>query len=376
MAKLQSVVRPLSYPVIDGIRFYAALMVFIEHTVGAAAIEYYRIPVADITYHSPRPWLSVLMYVMDGNHGVDVFFIISGFLMSRIVLGRKEPFHYGAFLKNRFLRIYPAFFISLIVCAAADVLLFQWPWKPWDFIKDLFFLNAISALNVTPYNHVSWSLGYEFAFYAVIPALLLMSRWLDRRLASILMLVCAYVLLPDEYIRIVGLFIGAVIGAFDDIALRRFARVVPLWLVLTAYFACGVLKAVWFPNFLDYLYCFWVIAGLAFIKVVWDDENPLSRFLSTKPLRMLGTFSYSIYLYHSIVGAFVLHKTTPMQPSTGGLIWYFTLTSILTLAIAYASYVLVERRYFRFRSAPADAGNADALSSHSQWVQPNKRTPQ
>lgn len=113
-------IRPVKFPAIDGIRFYAALAVFMQHVIGGAITEYFRIPAPQFGYHVGTFWMRVVAYFQDGDHGVDVFFIISGFLMARIVLADGRGFSYAQFLGNRVRRIYPAFLVSLVGASLAD----------------------------------------------------------------------------------------------------------------------------------------------------------------------------------------------------------------------------------------------------------------
>lgn len=277
---------------IDGIWFYAALAVFLQHVLGGAVIAYFRIPPDQYNYNHDSWWIRFVYYLADGNHGVDVFFIISGFLMTRVVLTEGRSFNYAKFIWNRVLRIYPAFLLSLIVAATADCLLFGWPWKPLDFAKNLVFMNAIPGYSVVPYNHVSWSLGFEFAFYLMIPALLL-GRLLNRCIAAFLLLLVACYFIPDEFIRWKPLFIGALIGSFSDDQLKAIARRTPFTPLLAMYVGCGVLKAVYFKSYIEYYYTFLPIAALLFVKIVWGN-TVLTRFFTQPFLRTLGTLSYSI----------------------------------------------------------------------------------
>jgi|GEM_PF-4057693 len=342
-----SLVRDVKYPAIDGIRFYAAFAVFLQHVITGAIVGYFRIPADQFGYHSGPLWQRIAFYFTDGNHGVDVFFIISGFLMARIVLSGKARFDYPKFIGNRVRRIYPAFLVSLVIATLVECLLFGWAWKPVDFAKNLIFLNGIPGYPVFAYNHVSWSLGFEFAFYLMIPALLLLTRLVDQRIAAGLALAGAGLLIPDTFIRMKALFVGALIGAFSDQQLRSLARRVPLAVVLTLYLGCGVLKAVWFATYLDYYYWFLAVAALAFVKITMDQDNPLSKFFSGGPMRRLGTMSYSFYLYHSLIATAVLVYLTPQPPSLAAALWYGAFTFVLTLLVSWLSYQLVESRYFR-----------------------------
>ncbi len=346
MGQKGKILRKVAYPAIDGIRFYAALAVFIEHVFGSAAVNYFAIPADQLSYQSSSYAMRALFFVLDGNHGVDVFFIISGFLMARIVLAGNRTFSYAGFIGNRVKRIYPAFLAALIVATAGDCLLFGWSFKPVEFAKNLVFLNAIPGFPVIPYNNVSWSLGFEFAFYLAIPALVVIARFMDKRLAALLLLIAVAWFLPDPYVRMKALFVGTLIGSIDDRDLSRAARAIPLWLPVMLYVGCALGKALIFKTYLGYYYPFLGAAALLFVKVVWDEANVLNRFFSTGPIRELGTLSYSIYLYHSIIASVVLYFFTPHPASLIGLLWYVVATAAITLAFAYASYMLIERPYF------------------------------
>lgn len=345
----KGIIKDVAYPAIDGIRFYAAFMVFLQHTIGGLVTQPLHIAEADYSPFSPSWAIRLWFYFGDGNHGVDIFFIISGFLMARIVLGAKH-FSYAHFIGSRIRRIYPAFAVSLSVAALAGVALLGMPWEPMEFAKNLGFLNLMPSINHLAYNYVSWSLGVEFAFYLVIPAFVILSKFADRRIVSILALAAAVVVLNHVgglAFRGIGLFIGAVIGTFNDAALRKLAKRTPLALIVCAYFACGIVKSVFVPQYLHYYFPFMAIASVLLIKIVWDDANILNRLFQSKPMRWLGTLSFSIYLFHTTIAALVVVYLTPQPISLLGIVWYFFAIAAATIAVSYASYVLIEQRYFR-----------------------------
>lgn len=352
-----SLIRDVPYPAIDGIRFYAALVVLIQHTLGAAMSEYFRVPAADFTGTSPDPWLRFLAYVADGNHGVDVFFLLSGFLMARIVL-RSQRFSYGHFIASRFWRIYPAFLVSLVLVAWMDVSVFGWTWSASEFGKNLLFLNAVPGWVQIPYNHVSWSLGYEFAFYLVIPVFLLFTRFLDGRIVAAAAALACALLIPDGFIRMLGLFAGACLGSFSDETLATAAKRIPLIPTLGAFLAWNATKAFLGLTFLQYYYPLVILSALLIVKVVWDRDHLLNRFFALSWMRWLGTLSFSIYLYHNAVGALVLYKLTPQPASWGGVAFLLIATFVATIAVSWVSYVLIEQRYFRNRAHRAQAATA------------------
>lgn len=351
--------RTTKYQGIEGMRFYAAFLVYLVHLVGSYSTEYLRIPEADFQVTSANPLHSGLAYLADGHHGVDVFFIISGFLMARIVLDGQQ-FNYGRFIWNRFLRIYPAFLASLVTMTVVWMLLFQAPFKPVDFLLNLVFANAIPNLGITAYNYVSWSLGYEFAFYFIVPVLVVMSRHVDRRIAAGLLLVGALVAIPDPVVRMKGLFVGALIGTFADNALRRAASWLPLSLLLCAYVLLVAMKGVGSLTYLQFYYALLVCLSALFIKIVFG-QSFLTDFFSSPRMGDLGKLSYSFYLWHPLCVAVTLHFILPKAGVTEfPVITAILLTVVslsLTLGISAGSYRVFESWYFlrRKKEVAADA---------------------
>ncbi|MYZ43656.1 acyltransferase family protein [Schauerella aestuarii] len=341
-----NLIRSVQFPAIDGIRIYAAAIVFFQHVLGGIVIEYYKIDILRFNYRSDNGWLRAVNYLSDGNHGVDVFFILSGFLMSRILVRKSSSFSYVGFIWSRLKRIYPAFFVSLVVCTACVTTIFGWDWDGSRFVKNMFFLNAFPVFGVLPYNHVSWSLGYEFAFYFLIPVIIFLARFFDVRICAGILLLSAYFLIPDNYFRFLALFIGAFIGSFSDRFLSAVAEKVPLILPFVIYILLGLARAVYDLKFSS-TYCVFIFtSSILFICIVWNEGCWLNRFLSKKVFRALGSLSYSIYLYHSIVASLVLHKVTPWPASAFGVVWAVIISIALTLLVSYFSYVLFEKWYF------------------------------
>lgn len=324
-------------------RFYAALIVFVEHVLSGIIVEYFKIPPTQFSYTSDSGILRALFYVADGNHGVDIFFIISGFLMARLI--QKPDFSYVGFVLARIKRIYPAFFVSLLITTLIVVQVFGWPWKTTDFLGNLFFLNSFPALGVMSYNHVSWSLGYEFAFYLVIPILALATGSTNKTAARFVILLIALLWIPTSLIRFEALFVGALIGILPEAPLKALASKIPLSIAVTAFLSCGAIKALEMISYQSYYCLFLACAALLFIRLLWRSSL-ISSFLALPKMRKMGTLSYSIYLYHSVIASLVLYKLTPWPASLGGALFAFLATFALTLFASYISYSLFEKWYF------------------------------
>jgi peptidoglycan/LPS O-acetylase OafA/YrhL len=368
------IIRPLPYPAIDGMRFYAAFVVFLAHLLRMIGFEYLRIPY-ETWGTSDSLWMRALYVLGDGSHGVDVFFVISGFLIGRIVLEDKR-FSYCSFVRRRFLRIYPAFLVSLLAAVAMAISL-GYRFDFVAFLQNLIFLNAIPSLHVQAYNYVTWTLGYEFAFYLILPAILLVSKRTGKLTAAVLICAAALVMLllilPRGYLHIISLFFGVVLAAIPDEKLRSFARRVPLVLTLIAYEGLLIVRAT--TDFFSYPRQFYLLflplVALTFVKVTFDGGR-LAAIFSSVTLRFLGTISYSMYLWHPIVIAFVYFIVlVPLGLYSDGRFFIPALvvgSCVGTLAVSTGSYLALERFYFKGRrattsSAVREGGSSDASSA-------------
>lgn len=350
------VVRRLSYPAIDGLRFYAAMLVFIVHftTMCAASITRMELPT-----RGSAPQLGLPQFVLwlgDGQHGVDIFFVISGFLMGRMVLAPRG-FSYGHFLWKRVLRIYPAFLASEVLAVLAYYLLFGVPFWTWSFLGNLLFLNSIQDLGLYVYNYPTWSLGYEVAFYLIVPVALIFRRLFGAHLATAIMLALAIALIPDAYIRMRGLFVGTLIASFSDVHLRRAGRLLPAPVLLGVYFGVTILKDTYVIGYLAFYDVMIVTVALLFIHIVFSD-GLLNRAFRSRPMRFLGTLSYSFYLLHATVLSTVLTTLMPLfglaGPPTQQVLTFVVLGFTGSLGLAWASYVLFERPYFARHTVLSD----------------------
>src|SRR6202789_3743849 len=163
-------------PELDGLRFYAFLGVFVCHTL----------PVHETFYrglHMPLPWLWVPL-VLSGSAGVDLFFALSAFLITSLLLREREDnggISLRLFYTRRILRIWPLYFV---VVALGVVLSHTVTGQhlPWYYVAGyLFFVgNWVNAVFGHLHSICSplWTVSIEEQFYLLWPALM---RMLDRR---------------------------------------------------------------------------------------------------------------------------------------------------------------------------------------------------
>ena len=304
-----------------------------------------------------------------GFVGVDVFFVISGFLIGGIVFRdvRRGRFTFATFYTRRARRIVPALLgVSLVMSAVALALLPPEPLR--EFAKS----NAsalLGAANVRFWvlTHfqgadwqldplvMAWSLGVEEQFYLFLPPLMLaLHRFAPKAVAATIIGVsllslalsvhwsssqpsAAFYLLPG---RAWELGVGVLAALWQDRARRRIGRRFAQWLsviALAAILAAVVLfdEQTRFPGFAATL----PILGTAALIVA--EPSTINRLLlASLPMRFVGLISYSWYLWHWPLIAFARvslgHEPSPV---------IFAVIVLLSFLAAVLSWRFIETRF-------------------------------
>jgi peptidoglycan/LPS O-acetylase OafA/YrhL len=316
-----------------------------------------------------------------GYVGVDVFFVISGYLMASII-GRELTdgrFSFLFFYERRVRRIFPALFCVLFFCAIGASLLVP-PQLFQEFGRSLvatvfFSSNVIFALGSSNYFDApvglnpllhTWSLGVEEQFYILFPiflAIIWRLGWSWRFIATAVVAVtslaisiwgaenaptASFYLLPP---RAWELLIGAMVGLLHMRPRFQEGPAVPTW-VATAVSCLGLClmlaSFVWFdsetaiPGYAALAPCVGVALLLHFAR---SQKNFVTRLLSLRPCTFVGKISYSLYLWHWPLIVLVLRYDFVSQSGLG--------IKCLVLAAAFALSVVTWRlveQPFRQRS--------------------------
>jgi peptidoglycan/LPS O-acetylase OafA/YrhL len=306
-----------------------------------------------------------------GFLGVDIFFVISGFLITRIIAGEIDAGSFSIlnFYERRVRRIIPALLlVSATVLVASSLLLF-----PKDYASAvrsivaallfssniLFYLETDyfgAAADDQPMLH-SWSLGVEEQFYIAFPILLILIHRYCRGcrtaiLAGLLIgsLALSTVLAardPDFVFYMIParaweLLVGSLL------ALAPPARLAP-GATREAIGACGLALLVLSVNFYSHEMSFQGLAGLppvigALLLIRYGEGTIVGRFLSLRPIVFIGLISYSLYLWHWPVIVFVEYFRDQALHGLSA-----ALAIMLSLGLAALSWRFVERP-FRSRS--------------------------
>ena len=307
-----------------------------------------------------------------GYVGVDVFFVISGYLITTIIINEMAAgnFSLTRFYVRRAKRILPALFFVMLICMPLAALFFL-PIAMKDFSQSLIAVSAFASnllfwtesgyfeqtAELKPLLH-TWSLAVEEQYYIIFP-LLLMMLWSLGRLSIIVLLgmlfvasfaaaewaaynnpAAAFYLLP---MRAWELLIGAFAAFYlqrNDVPLPPLAKEtgssLGLALILIAVFAYD--EATPFPG----LYALLPTVGTALIILFAAPGTWVNRLLSLKLVVGLGLISYSAYLWHQPLFAFARYNH-PFEPPMTVMLGL----SLLTLPLAFLSWRYVETPFRR-----------------------------
>ena len=323
-------------PGLDGLRAISILLVFISHLTGT------------------RNFPNIPAFLELGEFGVRIFFVISGFLITSLLLkelNRNGSISLPRFFLRRTLRLFPAsyFFIGVMaVCVALGMI----QTKPWDFTYALTYLMNYHEGKGWSLGHL-WSLAIEEQFYLLWPlALGMFGRIRSSRGLWGLVLVTPLLRLTSMYVEPAfnflvwsdALAIGCLLALLRDslIANRNYAKLLASrWLFLVPVVA---IAAIYTPSTkLSWLVSETVMNVAIAVCIDWTMRNTdgrIGRFLNLPLVSFIGVLSYSLYLWQ--------------QPFINR--WWdspysaFPLNIVLAVTMALVSYLLIEVPFLRLRS--------------------------
>lgn len=306
-----------------------------------------------------------------GSFGVMIFFVLSGFLITSMLL--KEHSETGGisltnFYRRRAYRIFPTFYCCWIITTVVECLARQFYWK--TAVVSFFYLmdygRALAPDNLQRYLHmwISWSLAIEEKFYLLWPPLLL---FLLKRRSTLVRVMVAIILGQWTYRAILYLVCDVRWGYFyHTFDMRLDALLVGCLLAIlvqndaTRLFCCGLLRWQSLSALPPLLLVFIAIAppiDKAAFLLVWSVQPLIAAAMllqavywgskswtvcSSGAVRMTAHLSYALYLYHPLAGKIVYVFMLHMRH-----LGYYAVA--LTLLMATASYYLVERPFMRLR---------------------------
>ncbi len=315
---------------IDGLRALAVLLVMLFHA----------------RVHAPGVALG---FYREGSHGVDLFFVLSGFCLSMPTLEKlaragSASFDLSLFAAKRVFRIVPPFAAAVLAFAAIGMMLrahgialpsgmspdFTWA----DVASEVFFMDR----GLHHINSSFWSLAIEFRWYFVFP--LVLALWVARSRAYVALIVA--VIVASEMTRasstdlgVLPAFLLGIVAAHVRLHPAPWIRFAPFYGLAAAAVALLLERSYHFPIQTN--------AGwhaVAFFFVVWVGNEPLlRRIFGSRLLSGIGVASYSIYLVHEPIESAIMHSLAPRDG-----FWFAALVAgVVGLAAGSLAWALVER---------------------------------
>ena len=303
-----------------------------------------------------------------GFVGVDVFFVISGYLITTILIEdiENKRFSIVNFYEKRARRILPALFFVMLVCIP-----FAWMWMLPSPMKDfsqslvavnLFVSNILfwrksgyfeAAAEEKPLLH-TWSLAVEEQYYVLFPIFLILAwRFGKDRVFWMIVVMAALSLLLSEWgwrkqptanfylalTRAWELFAGSIVAFVvqkKGVQKNNFLSSLGLLAILFSVFAYD--ESTPFPS----VYALVPVLGVVLLVLYAEKETLAAKFLSNKAFVGIGLISYSAYLWHQPLFAFAKIKLIhhPTDFFMGGLI-------LASFVGAYFSWKYIEKPFRR-----------------------------
>jgi len=345
----------------EGLRGFAVFLVFLVHFVTLA-----------------EPWISgnrkllVFAYSLHtiGNTGVDLFFVLSGYLIYGSLISRRQQFM--RFMSRRVERIYPAFgavFLAYVVLSFAFPAESKIPQSPVDGTIYLVqnFLLLPGLFPIEPMITVAWSLSYEMFYYLTIPLVIAAlglrernSAWRTTLFLGVAGATAIYCAASTGPVRLIMFISGMVL--FEAMSSPR-VRAPTSFAGLAALIAglLGTLLPVAGSIGATLKVCILFVAFFTLCFACFRHSSGwLSRCFSWTPLRWLGNMSYSYYLLHGLALKAAFLALSKLLPAAGYGPWFFWVLLppmfFLTLFPTAALFLLVERPFSlspRRRKTPA-----------------------
>ncbi|MFN0033301.1 MAG: acyltransferase family protein [Flavobacteriales bacterium] len=381
------------FPGLNGLRFFAAFAVILTH------VELTK----KLLGHGERLWIDASVElktnawnaIMDGTirwqspfvaaagpHGVVFFFVLSGFLITYLLLEEKKvtgTIGIKKFYTRRILRIWPLYYIIVLLG------FFVLPHLPWfDIAKQevpflqhfginllcyaLLFPNLATAIfnSAVPNIGQAWSIGVEEQFYLIWPVLVKFFKNTLLAIAVFFLCVVAlkvvFLLFFNDiaYAKIVSRFLATskietmAIGGLGAYLLYFKKEMIQKWVFSRAAqwlaYTCVPLVVLFAPvAFINVVHLIYSVAFLIIILNVAANPHSLLKFRSTW-LHYLGKVSYGIYMYHIICITFSIYALDAIFGFAQRLEWWqsalvYLLSVALTLIVSSLSYEFIEKRF-------------------------------
>ncbi len=339
------------FPELDGLRFFAFLLVFIHHSN-----LFTGIPV--LFNIQSNCWI-----------GVDLFFVLSSYLFTKLLVKEFEhtnTINFRKFYIRRLFRIWPVYFLFVSFTILCFFMFMQGtPANLLARITGLFtftdnIVTAIYGYSILPFSAHLWTISYEEQFYLFVPLLILflVRSSLKKRFVffvgafialNLIRLTMIWIKVPHPAIWVLpvshfeSIIMGIVIG-FGGLD-KLLKNIKPGWLLLIGTGFFGVICTIPYLEVISYwLIVTYTCVGISTSLILYSilQSESVKKLLSNKIFVFLGKRSYGLYLYHLLgngVSALLI-KQIPALPDSHLASFLYSLA--FTIIVSLFSYRLIE----------------------------------
>jgi peptidoglycan/LPS O-acetylase OafA/YrhL len=343
------------YKNLDGVRAIAALMIIVFHFFGL--IHTYK-----------NSWIPIATKLSEfGQTGVSLFFVLSGFVITRILIKSKDSESYfKSFYLRRMLRIFPLYYLYLLIffflvplIKSVEIVPFSNQLGSYFYLQN--FAMTFQWQGFSNPDHF-WSLAVEEHFYLFWPLLIyyLPTKRLPQivSIVFIISLITKHLLLTHGYIigyftftRIDQLGLGALLAyyEFNGFLNQSKSKMFLIFIVLGAALVGFTIV------FQDINYYFkemikYPILGFFYFSctgwlIINTGSNLVNKFLELRFFKFSGKISYGLYVYHPLAILLLEHYFY-----TGNIYADFVLVFLITYIIAFLSFNYFESKFLVFKN--------------------------
>lgn len=326
------------YKTLDGLRGLAAALVTIFHLywrAGGASDRFWSIDYLDSSTIKRA-------IILVGELPVSIFFMLSGFLFFNKILS-SDKFNTKDFFISRALRIYPPVLASMVVIYAVTAFINNGQ----QLTSPLWFLNALpfiseykgSMVNGFPINitnsGVFWTLIWENRLYLSIPIIAFIVNRSTHKKSIIAIAMITVIALDKTHVvekakagYVMFFLVGFLVASLNRVDFKNKNALAVLLLILSLFFT---------------KYAYSTTTALYLMPIFYLIKNGSSffGFLTSRPLKLLGTCSFSMYLFHGVTQVISKHYLF----NQGGYLW--EVCSLVAVGVlAPVMYKLVESKCF------------------------------
>ncbi len=350
------------FPNLDGFRTIAFLIVFLGHCFLL------------FDFGERNMFIKILFRVFGKpGAGVHFFFVLSGFLISYLLLNeieKKGKVNIRTFYMRRVLRIWPVYYTVILIASVLSLLNKSFfsltnlsVWQTTTFLTNFNLIHGLSSLPIT----ILWSVSVEEQFYLVLPLLIsLFSRRVFYFFPLFIVSAVIFGVIHDSNIQLVefhtlsvcgSLFLGCIAAYL--VLFHNFVRIIAkikksfIIVMYVCFFALHFGREIFFsPDQSNiWLYLIYSFFFAFFILEQNYCENSFFKMSNFKRLTSWGKYTYGLYAYHMISISLLMCLRPFINPAGNYFIYfiYWLAAFAVTFLLARASYMFMEKPFLRFK---------------------------